>query len=286
MRQTRAFTLIELLVVIAVIAVLMGILMPALKKAKEQAQWISCQANLKGYALATDMYAQDHKENFLHSNKVYFDSQDPMPGETVVGPWGSVHHARWYNDQVNLNKRPELGSVFFTYLADAKALICPTFKRLAKSKGGNIGDNVTWWGAEDDRYYNPWHNYTMNAYLGAGDRAVAAKRTQVKRPAEVFVFADEGPYSVQGINTTGLNDTSLWVIMPTDTARQVARQYGKKNVKPGPDTLYGKSFVDIIGGFHNAPTGDVTSGKGNCTFADGHIEAVERDDSFSVAWPE
>jgi len=285
-RKTYGFTLIELLVVIAIIAILMAILMPALRKAKEQAQWVSCKANLKGYSLATSMYAQENQERFLHADKVYFDTRDPLPGETVTGPWGSVVHARWYNSQVNLNLRPELGGTFYSYLADAKALICPTFKKLARSKGGNVKEGVTWWGAEDDQFYDPWHNYTMNAFLGSDPRAIVAKRTQLKRPSEVFVFADEGPYSVEGINTTGLNDTSLWVIMPSDSAREIAKRMGKDNVKPGPGTRYGQSFVDIIGGFHNAPSGDVTSGKGNCSFADGHVEAVLRDDSFSAAWPQ
>jgi len=44
-------------------------------------------------------------------------------------------------------------------------------------------------------------------------------------------------------------------------------------------------MVDMIGGFHNAPTGNVIAGKGNCSFVDGHVAPVSRDDSFSMAWP-
>ncbi len=60
MRNRSAFTLIELLVVIAVIAVLMAILMPSLKIAREQARAINCMANQRSLAQAYIMYAGDN----------------------------------------------------------------------------------------------------------------------------------------------------------------------------------------------------------------------------------
>ena len=57
----HAFTLIELLVVVAIIAVLAGLLLPALARARDKGKPAKCQSNLRQLVMAAMMYDEDHQ---------------------------------------------------------------------------------------------------------------------------------------------------------------------------------------------------------------------------------
>jgi len=68
MSNKRGFTLIELLVVIAIIAILMAILMPALRRVKEQGKMISCLGNLKQWNIIAAIYTEENDGKFWDSD--------------------------------------------------------------------------------------------------------------------------------------------------------------------------------------------------------------------------
>lgn len=72
--RKKAFTLIELLVVISIIALLLSIMLPSLRKVKEQARGVVCKSNLKQWSLVFALYMEDNNQNFLEGiNSWQFD---------------------------------------------------------------------------------------------------------------------------------------------------------------------------------------------------------------------
>jgi prepilin-type N-terminal cleavage/methylation domain-containing protein/prepilin-type processing-associated H-X9-DG protein len=234
----RAFTLIELLVVIAIIAILAGMLLPALARSKEKANHAMCRSNMKQIALAFQLYIDSNNDTYPGAASK--GSYKPMREDWIF--W-NTYDPRLQSLEGGIFRDPQKSAIGpYIHRFNTNLFRCPMDREARKREELQ---------AKNPRSLNYYlYSYTLNSFVDDGrNRGISSlydpdriapplhfRSAYIKFPSRKIMLIEERSTVIQG--GTGEPDDGRWV--PPD---------------------------NIISSRHNK--------KGDIAFPDGHVEPVK-----------
>ncbi len=191
--RAHAFTLIELLVVISIIALLIGILLPALGAARKVARDAVCLSNIRQINTACLSYAADNQD-YYPAASMDPDTTDSLTSFTFPGTPDVKRVRRWTSLLVADN-----------YMPKENGFICPSFDERELDESEMIST------ADEENYLdNNWHNldYSANGHILGGRHASGtavydqpARVEEIVQPTETVLLMDGFIPAADPLNT-------------------------------------------------------------------------------------
>lgn len=244
--QSRGFTLVELLVVIGIIAMLMGVLLPVLQKAREAASRAQCLSNIRQVTMGIIMYT--------HGNRGYFPAASPF---NIQSPFDWIHYQQGRAAALPPKLTIATGGIgpyLKLSLSNLNVLRCPSDNWDVRASGFPTAHGTKY----PFSYALNWH---LALPTGTNVPLVSVKRkiTQVKNTSEKILLAEEDERTLDDGNC------AMWG--PTG------------NAAPGAVNLLSDRHDAVYRRLPDEPRGGWipnSNGKGVVGFCDGHAEYVPR----------